>query len=174
MLTAVHLGGVRVQTIMYVLYLATLFLWVYTTQIRSLNESVYTSVVADYVLNKTFNADTNAFKRVILQNSTSPVTGANANIFYFANISAYLNGATYNTQLQTLTNAGAQGNTFAIWNYNSGPNSNSYALLAGVIDVNNVQLGASYYANGIATGSNAFANLSLYSGNFPTSRFISI
>lgn len=139
---------------------------VYTTQIRSLSESVYTSVVADYVLNKTFNADTNSFKRIILENSTSPVGGSNANIFYFANISSYLNGATYNAELQTLTNAGSQGNTFAIWNTTNGPNSNSYALLAGVIDVNNVQLGATYYANGTATGSNVFANLTLHSGSF--------
>ena len=38
-------------------------------------------------------------------------------------------------------------------------NANSYALIASVINANHVALGTSYHANGDATGTNAFANI---------------
>ena len=43
-------------------------------------------------------------------------------------------------------------------------NSNSYALIAGIINTNHIELGASYYANGLATGSNALSNVTALAG----------
>jgi hypothetical protein len=40
-------------------------------------------------------------------------------------------------------------------------NANSYALIAGTIDSDSIQLGASFFANGDPTGSNAFANVTV-------------
>ena len=69
---------------------------------------------------------------------------------------------------QTLMSGGAAGNVYAIWNdgqfANDFTNSNSYALVAGVINANAIELGASYFANGEPTGTNALANITT-SGN---------
>jgi len=43
-------------------------------------------------------------------------------------------------------------------------NSNAYAFIAGTINADHVELGASFFANGAPTGSNAFANVTV-SGN---------
>jgi len=40
-------------------------------------------------------------------------------------------------------------------------NANSYALIAGTIDADEIELGASFFANGDPTGSNAFANVTV-------------
>ena len=45
-------------------------------------------------------------------------------------------------------------------------NSNSYALIAGFIDADEIRLGASYFANGDATGGNAFANITGVASNY--------
>ena len=45
-------------------------------------------------------------------------------------------------------------------------NSNSYALIAGVIDADEIRLGASYHANGDATGGNALANITGVASNY--------
>ena len=63
---------------------------------------------------------------------------------------------------------GINGNVYAIWNdgqyTDDESNANSYALIAGVIDQNQIELGASYFANGEPTGSNGFSNITV-SGN---------
>ena len=45
-------------------------------------------------------------------------------------------------------------------------NSNSYALIAGLIDADEIRLGASYFANGDATGGNTFANITSVASNY--------
>ena len=45
-------------------------------------------------------------------------------------------------------------------------NSNSYALIAGTIDADEIRLGASYHANGDATGGNVFANITSVASNY--------
>ena len=63
---------------------------------------------------------------------------------------------------------GASGNVFAIWDHGKSAgdtaNSNSYALIAGLINANAIALGATYFANGDPTGSNSLANITV-SGN---------
>ena len=45
-------------------------------------------------------------------------------------------------------------------------NANSYALIAGTIDADEIRLGASYFANGDATGSNALANITAIASSY--------
>jgi len=45
-------------------------------------------------------------------------------------------------------------------------NSNSYALIAGTIDADEIRLGASYFANGDATGGNGLANITTVASNY--------
>lgn len=65
--------------------------------------------------------------------------------------------------LKTLVDNTNENNVYAIWNdgqfSDDSSNSNSYALIAGVIDQNKLQLGQSFYANGMPTGGNGLANV---------------
>lgn len=136
----------------------------YITQIRNIGAVNKTSLIANFDITKTFDINI-ANTRYAILSGTSEVSGNNE-IFVYPNISSYFAGASYNTTQQTLANNGINGNVFVIWNTNLGSNNNSYALISGVINTNAIALGASYYANGVATGSNTFANLTLHSGSF--------
>jgi hypothetical protein len=74
----------------------------------------------------------------------------------------------YNSFHKTLTSGGALGNIYAIRNtgqfLGDSANSNSYALIAGVINSNAIALGQVYFANGRPSGSNNFGNVAI-SGN---------
>jgi hypothetical protein len=76
--------------------------------------------------------------------------------------------ATYNSYAKTLTSGGAAGNVFAIRNpgqfVGDVANANMFALIAGVISENSIQLGEVFYSNGKSTGQNVFSNLTI-SGN---------
>ena len=50
-------------------------------------------------------------------------------------------------------------------------NANSYALIAGTIDADEIRLGASYFANGDATGGNALANITTAASNYKLVNF---
>jgi hypothetical protein len=75
---------------------------------------------------------------------------------------------TYNSFLRTLTSGGPLGNVYAIRNpgqfVGDEANSNSYALIAGVINANAIALGDVFFSNGNPSGSNAFGNVAI-SGN---------
>jgi len=45
-------------------------------------------------------------------------------------------------------------------------NANSYALIAGLVDADEIRLGASYHANGDSTGGNVFANITSIASNY--------
>ena len=76
---------------------------------------------------------------------------------------------------QTLMSGGVNGNVYAIWNNgqftNDASNANSYALIAGVIDQNQIELGASFFANGEPTGSNGFSNLTVAGNSYALVNF---
>lgn len=76
--------------------------------------------------------------------------------------------ASYNVYAKTLTSGTSSGNVFAIRNPGQFEgdiaNANMFALIAGVISANSIQLGEVFYANGKSTGGNTFANLTI-SGN---------
>lgn len=69
----------------------------------------------------------------------------------------------YDTTNKTWMTGDGYGNVWAIWNHgqfvNDIANANTYALIAGIINANAIALGASYHANGMATGGNTFANV---------------
>lgn len=69
----------------------------------------------------------------------------------------------YDTVNKTWATGATGGNVWAIWNHGQFvgdvANSNTYALIAGLINANAVALGASFYANGNPTGSNSLANV---------------
>jgi hypothetical protein len=69
----------------------------------------------------------------------------------------------YDANNRTWMTGPASGNVWAIWNHGQFTgdvaNANSYALIAGLINANAIALGNSYFANGVQTGSNAFANV---------------
>jgi len=50
-------------------------------------------------------------------------------------------------------------------------NANSYALIAGTIDADEIRLGASYFANGDATGGNALANITTAASSYKLVNF---
>ena len=87
----------------------------------------------------------------------------------------YVNAPTTST-IQLYTNAGrtAALNSSGFGTYISSgvvdegdySNSNSYALIAGVIDADEIRLGATYHANGDATGGNALANITSVASNY--------
>jgi len=64
---------------------------------------------------------------------------------------------------QTIMDGGVAGNVWGIWNYGQYigdyANANSYALVAGVINANAIELGATFYANGSPTSANYFSNI---------------
>ena len=72
-------------------------------------------------------------------------------------------GYKYDTTNKTWSDGLPSGNLYAIWNHgqftNDGANANSYSLIAGYINANAIALGNTYYANGIYTGGNTFANV---------------
>jgi hypothetical protein len=70
---------------------------------------------------------------------------------------------TYNSFHRTLTSGGSFGNIYAIVNkgqfVNDIANANSFALIANVISANAIVLGNVYFANGVDSMSNSFANV---------------
>ena len=92
--------------------------------------------------------------------------GGIGSILGFANANAA--AVSYNVYARTLTSGGPSGNVFAIRNpgqfANDFANANTFAMIAGVINENAIQLGEVFYANGRSTGSNSFSNLTV-SGN---------
>lgn len=87
--------------------------------------------------------------------------GGIGTVLGFSNVSAA--PVTYNSINETLNSGGSTGNVYAIWNYGQfagdGSNANSFSLIAGTINADAIELGASYYANGQPTGTNNMVNL---------------
>tara|TARA_R110001599_G_scaffold80150_3_gene216733 strand:- start:1738 stop:7743 length:6006 start_codon:yes stop_codon:yes gene_type:complete len=85
------------------------------------------------------------------------------------------------TSVQLYTNAGrtAALNSSGFDTYTSSgvldqgdyANANSYALIAGVVDADEIRLGASYLPNGNATGSNALANITTAASSYKLVNF---
>lgn len=139
----------------------------YQTKVRSLNSVVSGAVKVNYEIDPEYSITFNGFKDT-LGSFTSTGSLTDSTILTATGIGNYFNGASFSTVNMTLSNAGSSGNVFAIWNTNTDVgNSNSYALIAGVINTNAIKLGNTYFANGLSTGGNAFPNLTTsYRGAF--------
>jgi len=72
--------------------------------------------------------------------------------------------------METLVSGGLTGNVYALWNpgQHDGDisNANSYALIAGVINTNAVELSGTFFGNGVPTFSNSLANFTTITGSY--------
>jgi hypothetical protein len=80
------------------------------------------------------------------------------------------NNAFYSTENKTLVSNDTYGNVYALWN--SGQfagdtsNANSFALIAGVINANAVELSYTFKASGVPSLTNAMPNLTTSTGSY--------
>jgi hypothetical protein len=141
-------GTIRINPVITILSITT-----FNDQYR-----VIQSGISDYHL-----SDNLAINSSILVDNAF---GGIGHILGFNNSNAAV--ATYNAYARTLTSGGASGNVFAIRNpgqfAGDFANANTYALIAGVINDNAIQLGEVFFANGISSSQNTFANVAI-SGN---------
>lgn len=140
----------------------------YITQIRDFGQTV-TGTISLFIsatqeVQHTYNdqystvltgiSDTNTRANILIDTGIGSILG-------FAN--AAVSNPRYDTVNQTWMTGSSSGNVWAIWspgiNSTDVANANSYALIAGVINANAIALGATFYANGKATGDNALANV---------------
>ena len=147
----------------------------YITKIRDFGATVTGSVFVDFEssqeIKTTFN---DAFTEVL--SGVSDATSPNSNVLKdasFGGIGTVLGFANttlspdprFDSNNQTLMTGGTSGNVFAIYNpgkfTNDTTNANAYALIAGTINADHIELGASFFANGEPTGSNGFANITV-------------
>ena len=145
----------------------------YITPIRDVGNVVIGTLSID--IEGTQSAKTDYFsQKSNYFNSTSTVSPG-TNVLVAVNVGHVLGFANaqqttgrYDANNRTWMTGGANGNVFAIWEYGKfagdSANSNSYALIAGIINANAIALGATYFANGDPTGSNSLANITV-SGN---------
>lgn len=140
---------------------------VYITQIRDLGQSITGRLVSSVNLIQIITTAYNDFKENLYVGVSE--VSASSNTFKDIGVIGLIlssNSSIYDSNNKTLTSGGPAGNVYAIWNYGQfstgggdSSNSNSYALIAGVINNDQVALGNTYFANGVATGGNTLANL---------------
>ncbi len=144
----------------------------YTTQIRDLGAAytgvVYLDVAGTQVIQATYND-----QHEIVANLVSNVSGA-PNILISPGLGTRLalqfSQARFDSNNKTWMTGPANGNVWAIWNYgqfnNDTANTNSYALIYNLINADAIELGYSYYANGVQTPSNGLSNLTSVPSKF--------
>ena len=151
----------------------------YYTQIRDLGMSRAYLTTVDFsgsqTVKTTYNdlrativsdvSETSApFDNVLKATGIGTLLGTTWSAFYDANNKTLIDNSTAGATAGTSAE-----NVFAIWNdgqfVNDTSNANSYALVAGVIDADSIELGAAYFANGDPTGANTFANITADAGN---------
>jgi hypothetical protein len=154
----------------------------YTTQIRDVGKVIKGAIRIKPVISISTTTTYNDGYRLIQSgitdfhlsdnlavNSSILVDNAFGGIGYILGFNnANAAAVTYNTYARTLSSGDSSGNVFAIRNPGQFEgdiaNANMFALIAGVISANSIQLGEVFYANGKSTGGNTFANLTI-SGN---------
>ena len=142
----------------------------YITQIRDIGSVVVGQVIADIQYDQELQGTYNDTHEETFGGLVSETSSSSNVLFDTAGIGTWLgyanaNVATgrYDANNRTWMTGPDNGNVWAVWNHGQfagdTANANSYALIAGLINANAVALGATYYANGKATGSNALANV---------------
>lgn len=152
----------------------------YTTQIRDFGQTVIGLINVDISGDQQIQATYNDQHEEVYELVSDYVPGITANVLYDASgpgiggILGYANAnvtsGRYDANNATWMTGPANGNVWAIWNHGQyigdTANSNSYALIAGLINSNAIALGASFYANGQPTGSNSLANVTTVSSAY--------
>jgi hypothetical protein len=150
----------------------------YITQIRDIGAvataAVSLDIEANQFLTSTFNdqydtvlisvSDTSSEANVLVDTSF----GGIGHVLGFAN--AAITTGRYDSNNKTWMTGTASDNVWAIWNLGQfigdTSNSNSFALIAGLINANAIALGNTFFANGEPTGGNAFANVTSTPSNY--------
>lgn len=141
---------------------------VYITQIRDVGQDITGTVSINTVASQEIQATYNDQHSVVMSLTSVPST--NASILRATNIgkvlgynNALVTDGRFDSNNKTWMTGPANGNVWAVWNpgINSTDiaNANSYALIAGLINANAIALGATYFANGKATGTTALDNV---------------
>jgi hypothetical protein len=132
----------------------------YITQIRDFGTPVTGSVIVDIIgsqtIQDTYFDQKSIYLSGVSENSGTPVTlqdssfGGIGTVLGFAN--AEVTTGRYDSSNRTWMTGPANGSVWAIVNpgqfVGDTSNTNSYALIAGLIDANTIRLGETYYANG--------------------------
>ena len=146
---------------------------IYTTQLRDFGQDVTGQISIDIEgtqeLQTTYNEQVVRVLTSVSEGSSNTSTlvdssfGGIGHLLGFNN--ALITTGRYDSNNSTWMTGSDSGNVWAIWNYgqfaNDTANTNSYAHIAGLINANAIALGNSYFANGEATSSNAFANIAI-------------
>jgi len=147
----------------------------YQTQVRDVTANTASSITANVIGTSatastwnTFRTDIAAGVTEVSDDNTIIIDTACGGAEGLGTVLGFSNSAaaavTFDELInKTLISGGSTGNVYAIWNdgqfVNDISNSNSYSLIAEVVNANAVKLGESYFANGEPTGGNTFANL---------------
>lgn len=159
----------------------------YITSIRDLGSSLTGAIQVDIEATQTVRSEfTDQHEDFIAAAVTEESTVSNVlvdtdfggigHVLGFNNSDSLVVNAVFDANNQTLISGpgiyssdGGNAKVWAIWNdgqfAGDDANSNSYALIAGVINATAIELGATYHANGDPTGSNAFSNITLGASN---------
>ena len=148
---------------------------VYITQIRDFGNIITGSINIEIEATQEVQTSYNDQHQIVLQGVTDTSTAANVlidtsfggigHVLGFAN--ALVTTGRFDSNNSTWMTGPASGNVWVIWNHGQFngdvANANSYAMIAGLINANAIALGNTYFANGMSTGGNTFANIT--SGN---------
>lgn len=145
----------------------------YITQIRDLGQVVTGIINIEAYAVQTIQTKFTSLKEVVLEGVTEASTGAMrlkdidnggiGHILGYSNTSVV--APRYDSNNKTWMTGSAAGNVWAIWNpgqyIGDIANANSYALIAGLRNNNEIVLGETFFANGVSTKSNTLANLTM-------------
>jgi len=155
----------------------------YITQIRDFGATVTGAVFVDIEATQEVQTTYNDTYDEILSGVTeaSPNDNVLVDVDFggIGHVLGFSNAAVVNPRFdsnnQTWMSGGVAGNVYAIWNEGinttDSTNANSYALIAGLINANAIELGATFFANGEPTDSNAFANITTVSNSYKLVNF---
>lgn len=145
----------------------------YYTKVRDIGSIVTGKVLLNLVANQATKQTWFDFHADLATRASDPNSTANVLIDtdsgglgqYFTDL-----GVVYEANNATLADSNTAANVYAIWNdgqfANDVSNGNSFALIAGVINTNAIELGATFWANGEPTGDNvSFTNVTTTSGS---------
>jgi len=149
----------------------------YITQVRDFGSVVNGSILIDIEGTQSVETSWNDQHEHITESVTEATSagtlkdssfGGIGHILGFAN-STSLNFR-YDANNETMMSGGSFGNVYAIHMHgnftNDTSNANVFALIAGTIDADTIALGETYFANGVSTGGNTMANLSVAGSSY--------
>lgn len=149
----------------------------YITQVRDFGSSVNGSILIDIEGTQSVETSWNDQHEHITESVTEATSAGRLKDSSFGGIGHILgfsNSASlsfrYDANNETMMSGGTFGNVYAIHMHgnftNDTSNANVFALIAGTIDADTIALGETYFANGVSTGANTMANLSVAGSSY--------